>query len=215
MSIQSVLHVGCGPSRLGDLPALFQTGEWHEVRLDIDEGVEPDIVASMLNMDFVEDCSVDAVFSSHNIEHLYPHEVRTALSEFLRVLKPEGALILKCPDVLSVAQAIVESGSVDSPLYDCSAGPIAALDILYGHRPSMEAGNLFMAHKTAFTSSSLASELFSVGFRRVVIARDILYGLHVVAYGFAVDDDRIQRDLQGVLPVQEALKETTLYVPQN
>jgi predicted SAM-dependent methyltransferase len=32
--------------------------------------------------------SVDAIFSSHNIEHLYPHEVPVALAEFIRVLKP-------------------------------------------------------------------------------------------------------------------------------
>jgi predicted SAM-dependent methyltransferase len=33
--------------------------------------------------------SVDAVVSSHNMEHLYPHEVPLALAEFVRVLKPD------------------------------------------------------------------------------------------------------------------------------
>jgi hypothetical protein len=44
------------------------------LRLDIDKNVNPDIVGTMLDMSAVADASVDAVFSSHNIEHLYPHE---------------------------------------------------------------------------------------------------------------------------------------------
>jgi len=44
----------------------------------------------MLDMPAVADGSVDAIYSSHNIEHLYPDEIPVALKEFLRVLKPEG-----------------------------------------------------------------------------------------------------------------------------
>ena len=36
----------------------------------------------------------DAVFSSHNLEHLYPHQVKEALAEFYRVLKPEGMIVI-------------------------------------------------------------------------------------------------------------------------
>jgi ubiquinone/menaquinone biosynthesis C-methylase UbiE len=48
----------------------------------------------MTDMSAVADASVDAIFSSHNIEHLYPHEVPVALGEFLRVLKPDGFAII-------------------------------------------------------------------------------------------------------------------------
>jgi predicted SAM-dependent methyltransferase len=51
-----------------------------ELRLDIDASVAPDIVATMTDMSRVADASVDAVFSSHNIEHLDPHEVPVALA---------------------------------------------------------------------------------------------------------------------------------------
>ena len=44
----------------------------------------------MTDMPAVEDAYVDAVFSSHNIEHLYAHEVAEALSEFKRVLNEDG-----------------------------------------------------------------------------------------------------------------------------
>lgn len=61
--MQTVLHVGCGPTDLSHLPPLFHEGEWQEVRLDIDESVEPDIVASMLDLSIIDDGVMDAVYS--------------------------------------------------------------------------------------------------------------------------------------------------------
>jgi len=49
---------------------------------DIDQSVNPDIVGTMTDMSQVQGASVDALFSSHNIEHLYPHEVPVALADF-------------------------------------------------------------------------------------------------------------------------------------
>jgi predicted SAM-dependent methyltransferase len=81
------------------------------VRLDIDGSVEPDVLGTMTDMPAMADASVDAIFSSHNIEHLYPHEVPIALGEFLRVLKPDGFAIITCPDLQSVC-ALVAKGKL-------------------------------------------------------------------------------------------------------
>tara|TARA_B110000008_G_C16612067_1_gene420898 strand:+ start:309 stop:419 length:111 start_codon:yes stop_codon:yes gene_type:complete len=35
-------------------------------------------------MSLVETGSVDAIYSAHNIEHVYPHEVPIVLNEFYR-----------------------------------------------------------------------------------------------------------------------------------
>ena len=85
--MKQFLHVGCGPKHKDRTTAGFNNPDWHELRLDIDESVNPDIVGTMTDMSAVADASVDAVFSSHNIEHLYPHEVPVALAEFKRVLR--------------------------------------------------------------------------------------------------------------------------------
>ncbi|MBV8636432.1 MAG: SAM-dependent methyltransferase, partial [Burkholderiaceae bacterium] len=77
--MKTFLHVGCGPKRKENTTRGFNTPEWNEVRFDIDEKARPDIVGTMLDMSGVESGSVDAVFSSHNIEHIYPHEVPVAL----------------------------------------------------------------------------------------------------------------------------------------
>jgi predicted SAM-dependent methyltransferase len=90
--IKTFLHVGCGPKHKNQTTRAFASDTWQELRLDIDPAVKPDIVGTMLDMSAVASESVDALFSSHNIEHLYPHEVSMALQEFLRVLKPDGFL---------------------------------------------------------------------------------------------------------------------------
>jgi len=62
-----------------------QTQGWKEIRLDIDPANAPEISGTMLDMSAVAEGSVDAIYSSHNIEHLYPDEIPVALKEFLRV----------------------------------------------------------------------------------------------------------------------------------
>lgn len=187
------LHVGCGESRMPDVSPGFLSGEWIEIRLDIDSAASPDIVSSMLDMPEVPSASVDAVYSSHNIEHLYPHEVSVALAEFFRVLKPKGLLVLACPDLQTLSRLIVED-RLDQPAYMSPAGPIAPLDVLYGHRPQLAEGNLFMAHHTGFTLRTLIEAVRTAGFRSVAGARrDIYFDLWVVASKELLSEQEIQR----------------------
>lgn len=41
---KTFLHVGCGPARKEQTVRGFNTPEWAELRFDIDESVNPDIV---------------------------------------------------------------------------------------------------------------------------------------------------------------------------
>lgn len=175
------LHVGCGPARKPHVAACFQPDDWREIRLDIDPDAAPDIVASMLDMAAVPDAAVDGVYSSHNIEHLQPHEVAVALGEFRRVLKDDGWLVLTCPDLEPVCRAVAE-GRLLEPLYVSPAGPIAPLDILYGHRPALAAGNGFMAHRTGFTLPTLLAAPQAAGFAATIgAARPAAFDLWAVA----------------------------------
>ena len=168
--IRSVLHVGCGQKTLAHLPAGFRDGSWQEVRFDIDPAVRPDKVGTITDMSEVESGSVDALFSSHNLEHVFPHEVPAVLAEFRRVLKPDGFAVVTCPDLLTVAEKIVENGLV-APLYQSPAGPITPLDILYGHIAAVARGQVYMAHKTGFTVELLNGELLRAGFAQVGVSR--------------------------------------------
>ena len=76
--------------------------QWQELRYDIDPKVDPDILGSMTDMSIIGDEYTDGIFSLHNIEHLYAHEVPVALREFYRVLKKDGYVVLTCPDLQAV-----------------------------------------------------------------------------------------------------------------
>lgn len=175
------LHVGCGSARKPHVGPGLRAEEWNEIRLDIDPSAAPDVVSSMLDMALVPIASVDAVYSSHNIEHLYPHEVSVALAEFFRVLKPAGLLVLTCPDLQSLCRLVADD-KLDEPAYLSPAGPIAPIDVLYGHRPPMAAGNLYMAHRTGFTRKTLVAAVRAAGFLAVAAkSREASFDLWLVA----------------------------------
>ena len=177
---KKVLHVGCGPYHPEALPPELRTEEWQEIRLDINPNVKPDILGTITDLSRVEDGSVDAVYSSHNLEHIYTYEVPLALAEFKRVLKPQGKAIITLPDIQAVAEEVAQ-GHLENPLYISPAGPIAVIDILYGLGTDLARGNHYMAHKTAFTAETLKEKLLKAGFSRAEVKRDWL-NLWATAY---------------------------------
>ena len=162
--MKTFLNVGCGPVNRPKIKG-FDNDDWKEIRFDIDENVNPDIVGTLTDMKLVKTGSVDAVYSSHNIEHIYPHEVRIALKEFYRVLKDDGIVVITCPDLQSICEAVVNDKLLE-PLYESEEGhPISPIDILFGWRIPIAQGNEYMAHKGGFTYSALNSSFFEVGFK--------------------------------------------------
>lgn len=193
--MKTFLHVGCGPKRKNQTTDAFNTDAWKELRLDIDKTVSPDIVGTMTDMSGVATASVDAIFSSHNLEHLYPHEVPGALKEFRRVLKPDGILVATCPDLMSVC-ALVAMDRLTEPAYTTRKGePISPLDIMYGHRGAMAKGNLFMAHRCGFTQKVLVNTLWAFGFPMIAsMQRGIpMFDLWVVASAKAMEEDALRQ----------------------
>lgn len=166
-----VLNAGAGPPSARQIHPLFRSRRWSEVRIDLDPDAAPDIVGSITDMGAeFSDRSFDAIWSSHVLEHLAAHHVPDALREFRRVLKTDGFAVISSPDLEAVAAAIGEHG-VDHVLYVSPAGPITALDILYGHRASIERGKDGMAHRTGFSCSSLGKLLVDAGFSVALTAR--------------------------------------------
>jgi predicted SAM-dependent methyltransferase len=154
----------------------FRGSDWQEIRLDIDPAVKPEIQASITDLrKHVLDASVDAIWSSHNIEHLYDHEVDSALREFVRVLRPEGFALITCPDLEAIAKLI--AAGVDRVAYESPAGPITPLDMLFGHRRSIQQGNLFMCHRTGFTEERLGKVIVAAGFSEARLLKGQNYEL--------------------------------------
>ena len=161
--MKTLLHVGCGHQNISDLKG-FNNDHWKEIRFDIDENFNPDIVGTMTDMKSVETASVDALYSAYNIDHIYPHQVPIALREFHRVLKEDGIVVIKCPDIQGVCEAVVQDKLLE-PLYDSPGGPISPIDILFGNRKAIAEGNEYMAKKGGFTYSVLNGALYEAGFK--------------------------------------------------
>jgi predicted SAM-dependent methyltransferase len=181
--MKKVLHVGAGSrTNAPGLSSDFRGPEWLELRLDIDPATDPDIVSSMVDMRAVESGSMDAVYSVHNLEHLFPHEVPVALGEFVRVLKPDGFAYLTTPDLQAVAFLVAED-KLSDVVYHCGGYPVTPIDMIYGHVEAMANGNSFMAHKTGFTAKTLKNTLYSAGFTAVMVKPDpVSYVISALAY---------------------------------
>jgi hypothetical protein len=162
MESPSLLHVGCG----GD-PLPGWLGKYNETRLDIDESHNPDIVGDM--RDLSQAGKYDAIYCSHALEHLSPHEVVPALKGFLNALNDGGAVVLFVPDLEDVK-------ATDEVLFDAPAGPICGLDLIYGYRKMLK-DKPYMAHKTGFTSKTLHNAFTEAGFKKVAVSRLSDYAL--------------------------------------
>jgi len=163
------------------LCTVFRKSEWQEVRLDIDATVSPNIVGSMVDMrPWIADQTFDAIWSSHNLEHLDAHDVPMALKEFIRVLIPSGFALITCPDLAEIAP-LVAKGRLEQHLYTSPAGPITPLDVLFGHAKAIEAGNVFMRHNTGFTEERLGRVLIEAGFSEARMLKGECYDLWALA----------------------------------
>ena len=173
-----VLNVGAGGA---PVHKAFRKAEWREVRVDLDEGAEPDVVGSIVDLPSLFPSErFDAVWCSHCLEHLYDHELAAALGGFRAVLQEDGFALIACPDLMAVAE-LLAAGKLEETAYVSPAGPVRALDMLFGFSPAIAAGNQFMAHRTGFTVDRLGRLLLEAGFREVRVATRTKFELWAVA----------------------------------
>ena len=76
----------------------------------------------------------------------------------------ESVIIGAMTDMSVVVDASEDQNQLTELAYTSPACPITPLDILYGHRPPMARGNLYMAHRCGFTQNVLTGTLQVAGF---------------------------------------------------
>ncbi len=163
MPVRQWLNVGSGPAGSGLRPPGLAATDWIERRLDADPGVLPDVLAPANDLSLLANASMEAVFSSHCIEHLYLDQAVPALSEWRRVLRPDGFLLLVCPDLQAAAEMIAKDR-----LMDVAYAGIRPYDIVFSHQglvaQGRAAGHSFMEHKSGYTLSLLRALVNEAGF---------------------------------------------------
>jgi predicted SAM-dependent methyltransferase len=108
-------------------------------------------VASIDNLSFIQDDSVDLIYTCHVLEHFKRRDLHKVLQEWRRVLKPEGVLRISVPDFKSLCEVYSNTqnlGLVIGPLF-------GRQDYLYN------------IHYNVFDLPSLTRDLEQAGFNNV------------------------------------------------
>jgi hypothetical protein len=168
--VASVLNVG-GNNKEIAIPSHYDG--WSHFLLDIAPGPDVDVVLDARNLMTLDAGQFDAVYCSHNLEHYYRHDCEKVLAGFMHVLKSDGFVEIRVPDMTSVLRTMVANDmDIDDVLYSSTtAGPISVHDVIYGWGPEIERSGVdFFAHKRGFTNKSLTAALKQAGFAQISTA---------------------------------------------
>lgn len=134
------LNVGCGPVRFDSF-----------LNLDMTKGpmIDLDVQGDIGHLPFKNEV-FKGIIASHVLEHLKQFYHEFALSEFWRVLKPEGKVYIEVPDLLKTAEFFVENYKGMRDMWYA---------VIYG-RQAYEGD----AHYSGFTADYLTEILFGNGF---------------------------------------------------
>lgn len=169
------LNVGCGSSTKKDTHYLIKGDEWEHVRVDIDPAVNPDVIDDSSKLTMFPTMSVDAIFSSHNLEHLHVEEAKLALAVYYDRLKVDGICIIIVPSFETACRFIAE-GKGNAVVYESPAGPIRALDMIFGYSLYTR-DNVYQRHLWGYTTESLAELFTETGFKGVQSTTDSMHNI--------------------------------------
>ncbi len=162
--MKTFLDVGSGDPSL-PVPSYFD--DWNRDRLDIDPTHKPQILLDARQLSTLPAATYDAVYCAHNLEHYHRHDGRKVIAGIHYILKPDGFLELRVPDLAAVMRAACAGAGldVDDVLYRAGDADILVRDVIYGwHVPIEQTGSDHYAHKTGFTFDSLLRFVSPLGF---------------------------------------------------
>jgi len=96
--------------------------------------------------------------------------INLSLIEFRRVLNDTGFACIIVPDLQAIAEWLA-TDRLHEPIYDSSAGPVTAHDMLWGFGSAIARGEVTMAHRCGFTPTLLLERLQSANFAEIALRR--------------------------------------------
>jgi len=134
------LHLGCGKRTIPGF-----------VHIDAIDYPHIDHVASIDNLSFIANDSVDLIYNCHVLEHFKRRDVSRVLIEWRRILKPGGTLRISVPDFAKLCEVYQKYGNLD-----------LVLGALFGRQDY-----LYNIHYNVFDFRVLERELLAAGFTDV------------------------------------------------
>ena len=143
------INLGCGENYIPGF-----------IHVDLDDYPHIDFRSNVKSLPFFEDNSADLIYSSHTLEYFDRKEADEVLSEWYRVLKPNGVLRIAVPDFEAIVKVYKKYGDLD---HQGILGP------LYGFWPykSPDGKVDTFYHKTIYDFLSLKRVLSKNGFKSI------------------------------------------------
>ena len=135
------LHIGCGKKYL--------PGFKH---LDIMEYPHIDYVRNSDDLSIFEDNSIEEIYACHILEHINRNDINKVLSEWYRVIAPNGILRIAVPDFEQIVSEYLASGNDLNKV----------LGLLYGGQNYQ-----YNFHYQAFDYIRLSNLLKEAGFKSI------------------------------------------------
>ena len=147
------LNLGCGDKILDGY-----------INIDINterRSNKPDIIADIRDLKTIKTAIADEILAVHVIEHFFYWEAVPLLTSWRRILKPNGKIILECPNLLHACKVLL-----DNPNKASRPDQNGRMSMwpLYGD-PNWK--DPLMCHKWAYTPESLMNVLMEAGFTNV------------------------------------------------
>ncbi len=141
------LNLGCGPKKWPGFVNVDLANNWSDV--------EPDVVADVTGPLPFPDDHADEVHAYHLLEHIWRWKAQDTLTEWVRVLKPGGLLVLEMPCFDKIAGIIAHCLIDRSPL-----DPRMTMWGLFG---DPQYANPDMMHKWCYSYHELEELLGDIG----------------------------------------------------
>ena len=128
------------------------------VHVDLDDLPHIDYKSDIMSLPFFDDNSASLIYSSHALAYFDRKEVNTVLSEWYRVLEPEGTLRIAVPDFEAIVKIYKKYGNLDRQ---------GILGPLYGFWSQNSSGGSenTIYHRTTYDFLSLKNVLIKNGFK--------------------------------------------------
>ncbi len=182
-----VLQLGCRIPQANRLHQVFKGDNWFEIRLDKNPLAQPHILSDMNDLSLIPNESVDAVYTTHNLDSLKTTEIPALFEEIRRILKWGGQFVMAVPDMQTICNYVAHNQLLE-PIYDSTAGPVAPIDMIYGFRPKLENGTANV-RQTGFTAKSLATYFREASYSNIVVGRKWIE-IWATAYKYKEGDER-------------------------
>jgi SAM-dependent methyltransferase len=147
------LNLGCGEKLLAG---------YINVDIATDRGgVAPDVNCDLHDLSQFETESVDEILAIHTIEHFWRWEVVAILSEWARILRPGGKMVLECPNLKTACEAFLADP-------DAGSAPDArGQETMWAFYGDPNWSDSLMSHRWCYTPASLGAVMQEAGLDRI------------------------------------------------